>query len=446
MSATHAESKPRLAIVSSYNICCGIAFYAEALRSFLSPSFDIEIIDLKTSELLRQEGENFKKMSDQHIDFICKKIQEFDIVNVHMELGIYGTNSDAILSRIIKICSSAVRLVVTVHSIDYKENNSTFSPIYKIVMNSLLQRPASHPYHLIAHLPRENALLRKHFGFSNVTDFPIIFLTNEKRKYFQNLRNPNTWKKQFGFKEEDIILGMFGLISKHKNYTHALKTLNLLPENYKLLVVGEAHHMNIQEWKVDDTITEITTFLDKHPSLENRVFFTGKRNEEKYYEDLANVDFVLLPSYEVGQAATGGLSTALELSCAILKSNTLNSIEHQDYFPDCFEVFDIGNHYETKNKILNFDRSKLENLKRRMDSYTEVQVREMYLRIYEEMKFPSVEKKTSIHYDDQLTKFFPEKGLQKNKSRSLPVRIIIRFLPTPAKRFLKKFRDTVKNH
>lgn len=443
MSTTQAELKPRLAIVSSYNICCGIAFYAEALRSFLSPAFDVEIIDLKTSELLRQEGENFKKMSEQHIDFICKKLQEFDVVNVHMELGIYGTNCDAILSRIFKICSSSHRLIVTVHSIDYKENNSQFSHIHKTVMHLIKQRHSSHPYHLIAHLPRENALLRKHFGFTNVTDFPIIFLTNEKREHFQSLRNPNIWKKQFGFNEQDIVLGMFGLISKHKNYTHALKTLSLLPENYKLLVVGEAHHMNIQEWKVDDTITEITTYLDKHPSLANRVYFTGKRNEEKYYSDLANVDFVLLPSYEVGQAATGGLSTALELSCAILKSNTLNSIEHQDYFPDCFEVFDIGNHYETKNKILNFDKSKLENLKRRMDFYTEVQVREMYLRIYEEMKLSTKEQITSVHFDEQLRKLFLTK---KTKNRSLPLRTLIRILPAPAKKFLKKLRDTVKNN
>ncbi len=434
MSNEQSESKPRLAIVSSYNICCGIAFYAEALRSFLTPSFDVEIIDLKTSELLRQEGETLEKMSELHIDQICERLQNFDLVNVQMEIGIFGTKSDLIVQRIHKICAYAKRLVLTIHSIDYKENNSGFSHIHKTIIDSLKHRSPHYPYYFIAHLPKENTLFRKHFGLSNVTDFPILFLTNEKRQTFLNLRNSKEWKKQFGFKENDIIIGMFGLISKHKNYTHALKTLEILPPNYKLLIVGEAHHMNIREWKIDETILEITSYLDTHPLLGDRVFFTGKRDEKKYYEDLANVDFVLLPSYEVGQAATGGLSTALELSCAILKSNTLNTIEHQDYFPNCFETFDIGNYYETRNKILNFDKSKLENLKNTMNSFTESQVREMYIKIYHELRSASID----LHHLPNHS-YTPLKIVK----RSLPTRLILRFLPTRAKNLLKKIREKI---
>jgi hypothetical protein len=32
--------KPKLAIVSSHKVCCGIAYYAEALKGLLSPSFE----------------------------------------------------------------------------------------------------------------------------------------------------------------------------------------------------------------------------------------------------------------------------------------------------------------------------------------------------------------------------------------------------------------------
>lgn len=71
----------RLAIVSSHNICCPLAYYAEALRDFLQPAFDVEIVDLKTSALLRQEGENFQKMSTTYIDQLCMKLKDFDFAS-----------------------------------------------------------------------------------------------------------------------------------------------------------------------------------------------------------------------------------------------------------------------------------------------------------------------------------------------------------------------------
>ena len=57
---TIKNHKPSLAIVSSHNINCALAHYADALKDFLHPISNVEIIDLKTSQLLRQEGENYQ--------------------------------------------------------------------------------------------------------------------------------------------------------------------------------------------------------------------------------------------------------------------------------------------------------------------------------------------------------------------------------------------------
>ncbi len=378
-------AKPRLAIVSSHKICCALAYYAEALKDFLSPAFDVEIIDLKTSELLRQEGKNYEKISEAHIDQLCMKLQDFDVVNVHLELGIFGTETNLITSRILKICQAAGRLIFTVHTIDYKQNGG-HAPVYWQIMQALKQRPSSNPFHVITHLPHENKLIQEHFEITNVSDFPLIYLTNERRRHFLQTHNPNVWKQQFGLKEEDVTIGVFGLLSEHKNYLHALRTLKLLPANYKLLIIGEAHHMSIKERQVDPVIQEMMTYLDAHPGVADRVVFTGKRDDAKYYEDLANVDFVLLSSFEVGQSGSATFSNALELSCATLKSNTYNCREYDIYFPNCFEAFDIGNYYETRDKILNFDKAKIANLRKRADLFSEVQLRQMYMTIYESMK------------------------------------------------------------
>jgi glycosyltransferase involved in cell wall biosynthesis len=424
--ATYGSNKPRLAVVSSHNICCALAYYADALKDILSPAFEVEIIDLKTSHLLRQEGSGYQKLSQEHIDTLCRKLEAFDLVNVHLELGIYGSSMDLIVSRILQICRSSGRLILTVHTINYKDNP------YQHIIQALKDRPSSNPFHLIAHLPQENTLLRQHFAVDNVSDFPLIYLTDERRKYFQSIRNPTHWKQQFGFKETDKTIGVFGLLSPHKNYLHALRTLNLLPSHYKLLIIGEAHHMNIQERKIDPVIQEMTAYLDNHPSLAERVFFTGKRPDAKYYEDLTNVDFVLLSSVEVGQSGSATFSNALELCCAALKSNTCNAKEYNVYFPDCFEIFDIGNHYETKDKILNFDTQKIENLRKRADRYSETQLRQLYLKIYESMKafIPIIlpNEKPKIQLSHKLT------------SRSWPVRSVFNVMPPKVRSLIRKIK------
>lgn len=424
-------SKPRMAIVSSHKICCPLAYYADALKEFLDPSFDVEIIDLKTSELLRQEGVQYQKLSDAYIDQLCTKLRAFDVVNIHLEMGLYGTVPELIVSRIIKLCQASGRLILTVHTIDYKAEGGHAS-FYRQIMQSLKKRVDSNPFHLIAHLPQEGALLKKHFEIPHVSDFPLIFLTDARRRYFEQLRNPTIWKKQFGFKENDVTIGVFGIISPHKNYLHALRTLNILPVNYKLLIIGEAHHMNIKEWQVDSSIQEMVSYLDSHAALANRVFFTGRRDDAKYYEDLVNVDFVLLPSFEVGQSGSATLCNAFELSCAIVKSNNLNSREYEKYFPSCFEVFDIGNYYETKDKILNFDRNKIANLRHRAGLFSEVQLRQMYMSIYESMK-----SYTPVPLSSTVTM---EQSLKKKMFRSLLIKTIFHRLPLPAQLFLKKLK------
>jgi hypothetical protein len=425
--------KPRLAIVSSYNVCCGIAYYAAALKDLLKDSFDVEVLDLKTHQFLRQEGKSFHKISEDHINDLCQKVKEFDLVNVHLELGLYGIIPNLNTERLLKVCQAAGRLILTVHAIDYK-GTSGLAHLYRYILDTLKKRPSSNPFHLITHLSQEKMLLKKHFSLDNVTDFPLIYLTNERRKQFQQKRNPTEWKKQFGLKETDLTIGVFGLLNYCKNYTLALKTLNLLPSNYKLLIIGEAHHTNIREWKIDPTLQEILSYLDHNIPLSERVIFTGKRDDANYYEDLANVDYVLLPSFEVGQTGSATFSNALELACPTLKANTFNSREYEVYFPNCFEVFDIGNYYEAKNKILNFDKNKLENLKKRADLFSEVQLQKVYRDIYEPMKVC-----TPISLSDPIKVPNEPFSLTGNKA----VKAIYKCMPGPVRSFLKKVKTSL---
>jgi hypothetical protein len=380
------QSKPRLAIVCSHNISCATAYYALALRDFLMAIFDVEIIDLKSLELLQKEGESYRVKSENYIDEICLKLQEFDVVNLHCELGLFGTSEKDIIPRILRISQASKRLIMTMHRLDIDQEKPGHAAVYSKILQSLKQRLASNPFHILVHLPRERGWINILYDIEHVTDFPVIFLTNKRREFFQKKRNPTQWKKQFSLKESDKTIGIFGLLSPYKSYSHALRLLRLLPVQYKLMIIGETAPSRIREWQIDPVIQEITSYLDTHPELADRVIFTGRRDDEQFNEDLANIDFALLPYFEVGQSASAALSNILEMGCATVMSNTFNCKEYQTYFPDCFEVFDIGNYYEAKNKILNFDQNKLLNLKKRLDLYSEVQIQQIYDGIYKSMK------------------------------------------------------------
>ncbi|MGH2612628.1 MAG: glycosyltransferase, partial [Rhabdochlamydiaceae bacterium] len=359
--------KPRLAIVCSYKTSCTNAYYADALIHFLESAFEVEVLDLRSFQLLRLEGSLYYQKSEAYLNELCQKLQQFDIVNVHLELGLFGTRIEDMTRRIQKICQASKRLILTMHRLDVDDGEHAQS--YAAILQSLKNRPSSNPFHVIVHLPRERTIIEEMYSIKNISDFPVIFLTDKRREHFQQMRNPNVWKKQFGLSDNDITIGFFGLLNPYKNYSHALKTLKLLPSHYKLLIVGEAPPAGIKTWQVDPTIQEILSYLDNNPTLQDRVIFTGRRDDSQFNEDLANIDFVLIPYFEVGQSASASLSNALEVCCPILMSKTFNCREYEMYFPDCFETFDIGNYYETKNKILNFNRKKTQNLKVRLSQY-----------------------------------------------------------------------------
>jgi len=422
------RSKPRLAIVSSKNATCANAYFSNALRGFLDTVFDVEIIDLKSYQLLLKDGLAYQQQADVHIDEICRKLQEFDFVNVQLELSLFGRKNEQILPRVRKICQASNRLLVSLHRLDITGGNAA---IYRTILELLKKRPATNPFHILVHLPREKILLEEIYGIKQVTDFPVIFLKDAERERFQTMRNRNAWKKQFGLKEEDITIGVFGILSGYKNYTHALKTIETLPDAYKLLIVGETWPGNIKELQVDPVVQEITSYIDNHPKLADRVIFTGKRPHDAFNDDLANIDFVLIPYFEVGQSASATLSNALELVCPVVMSNTLNCKEYEVYFPACFEIFDIGNHYETKQKIISFDKNKIVNLKKQISLYSEEEIRKVYLKVYDEM---SMRAPVPL----PLTAPFPD--LSNKIIRSSLAKAAFKLMPPPIKSLLRKLK------
>lgn len=111
-----------------------------------------------------------------------------------------------------------------------------------------------------------------------------------------------------GFSKSDIILCMVGSFSPHKNHSLVLEIMKRLPEEYKLILVGEGRLKSIIEEKVQKDIL-----------LNTRVCFLGFRN------DIARIihtgDISIIPSLYEGF----GLVAVEAMACGkpVIASNVI---------------------------------------------------------------------------------------------------------------------------
>ncbi len=57
--------------------------------------------------------------ADKYIEEVCQKLQNFDFVNLHQELGLYGYTADEMIRRIIKLCDASSKLIYTMHGLSW---------------------------------------------------------------------------------------------------------------------------------------------------------------------------------------------------------------------------------------------------------------------------------------------------------------------------------------
>lgn len=434
-----AHKRPRLAIVSSYGETCANASYAKMLEDTLGVEFDVEVLNLKSTALMKLQGEDNVRLADQHIDSICERLKEFDVVNVHLEKCLYGLTLEHCVERIIRLCNASERLILTVHKIYLEDHCKVQSQTDVEIYNCLKQRTDPNSYHVIVHIPREKDVLKRKYGIENVTDFPCLFLSDAQREYYKAKHNPTAWKKSIGLSENDITIGRFGLLNDYKDHLIALRLLKIMPEQYKVVYVGGAHPGNIKPRAIDPVIKEMTEYLDNNPEIAHRVIFMGSGvSDEAYHTALCNIDFVVVPHYETWQSASAVTSVALELCRPIITSYNFTFMEYAKYFPDCFEMFNMGNHYEIKYKIMNFDYNKVKNLEIYAQKFTLSKIVDMYRDIYNKMKGA---KHTAVLNDPSVSPRILQ--IMQQASGESPLRRAYQKLPESIKQPLRKLKQSL---
>jgi len=278
----------KLAIISSYNESCGNASYTEVLRREFSYYCDVEVLPLPQF-LLRSQHQNVIKNGDRYIDKLAERLKEFDYVNIQFEAGLFGVTKKSILKRVSKLINASTNLIVTMHRIDlprrvvdkdvlklllrFRFNEAfhtcrhhDFLNLYRDLIEILKKKDCKSKgsVAVIVHTRREKFNIEEIFGFHNVYDFPITFLSKTQRAYQRSADDRKAFIKRYGFKPDDKVIGLFGFISEYKGFDTVLKALIHLPSNYKLAFFGRQHPMSIVDnLSVDQYIKRLIDMIEE---------------------------------------------------------------------------------------------------------------------------------------------------------------------------------------
>lgn len=97
-------------------------------------------------------------------------------------------------------------------------------------------------------------------------------------------------RKYFGFAEKDIVLVFVGRIIPEKGVIELLNSMNFLPENYKLLIVGSSNFGTKTNTKYEKKVKEI---ID---AMSNRIAFTGFVHNSQIAKMYNVGDISIIPS------------------------------------------------------------------------------------------------------------------------------------------------------
>lgn len=416
--------KKRLAIISSYNESCGNASYAHVLKMRFSEHVDCDVIPLDLF-LLQKESSRFSKAGDRHIRNIAARLADYDYVNIQLEAGLYGVTNAQVLRRLRILLQACRSVVVTMHRIDppdfsisrilgrFWESVVTGHPIlatrtilyeifrkrvneelYREVIAQCRHRSRDANVWIVVHTRRERRIVEEIYGFSQVFDFPITFLTQEQRRAVQTGTDIAEFRSRHGIAPGVKVIGAFGFISSYKGYETLIEALKRLPEDYHLYVFGGQHPsavsanvlfdpyieslVELTETKNDEVIADLRkrltpyirskmTSLPDSPELVaelesalsrslqfdlgRRVHFIGELSDPHFIEALHASDAVVLPYLEVGQSMSGVIALAIECGANLFCARNKSFAEVTRYYGETFVSFDIGNYVELAQKI-----------------------------------------------------------------------------------------------
>lgn len=368
--------KKKVLIVSSYDEMCGNATYTTAIVRGLSELYEVEVAPLKL-RLTQSNEPNLIAAADRHIDEIAQKAAAADFLNIQFERGLYALTATKAAERVNKLIHAAKNVIVTFHRVDPPTFNSLdivkrivkrrFGDIPRMVWDQATSRmyrrivaelnkkanTASNAW-AIVHTERERQIFEEIYGLKNVVNYPLTYLFPEDREKYLAGSSREEFLRRYELDPNGKYVGAFGFFGMYKGYDTLIKAMNYLPPNYQLLLFGSQHPQSIKlNEVVEVSVNQITQTIEKLPrNIRSRIHFMGSPDDDGFIEALRCVDAAALPYLEVGQGMSGVIALGHEVGANIVAANNLSFLEFQRIFGNVLYMFDIGNHIDLAQRIV----------------------------------------------------------------------------------------------
>jgi glycosyltransferase involved in cell wall biosynthesis len=397
----------RVLIISSYRINCGIASYSEVLRTRLDREFEVTIAPLD-QEILRRTEPHVITAGDEQIKGICASFKDYDVVNLQWEPGLLGGRQTEQAKRFSWILEAAENLILTVHTaVPYPKGRGPRDFIhfvrktglrrfYRFFFEGWFERQtyqalnkrlhAGGNFIVATHTERERNFFKNVVGAREVFDHPLCHLREgwrEKLTHDGPLARKELTKV---FPQKRTFIGIFGFLSEYKGTLAALKAMKHLDDSYHLLVYGGVHPENIrQNQQINPYVRQLlgelvgaapqpqvqekkgsrnsksdtAAYTDMLPDnqfgkselLEKVSFLGAPRDDYDFALAISAVDICVFPYLETGQSGSGPASHAIELGKPTVLTRTKAFLELERYFPNHFELVDVGNYIQLAQAI-----------------------------------------------------------------------------------------------
>ncbi|MDR0911704.1 MAG: glycosyltransferase [Methanobrevibacter sp.] len=384
--------------ISTFETECGIAdyfgYYLDELNN-LGVENDIFKIDPKKIE--RMNSNEILKYYENGI----KNIDNYDIIHIQHEYSFFTTITKnnfkpTLLFKGINVLKSLKifhdflgkltdkTVFVTFHSpAPFPFKNSLFNFIFRNYNYAKYFQKATKFLALV-----HTELNKKEQMDIGVCEDNLKVLRHPIKSFISNNSINQNLKENISQKlslnENSIVLSMVGFIGKYKGYDVLLDLLKELPENYKALILGGPHPINIKPY-------EKFKKKVKDYSLEDRIFITGFYEEDDLNTYFDLVDIFLAPYSNTFTNGSGALNVAISSLKPVIVYNIPSFEEINSKFEPLILV-EYENKQQMKEKIINIIKNQdiVEYHRKQAENYLN------------DMSYQKIAKKLLDFYEDYI--------------------------------------------
>lgn len=350
--------------VSTHNEECGIAKYQESIVDAMGKSHQIVNTFFGTSPNVLRELPPAE--FNQAMERLSEDLRKADILHIQHEYSFYRGDQ---LGRIVNCAKQqGKKILFTLHTPPHAHRGGPrqavrFGHTPRSWKNALHQLKAEKAFHSAYIEPLHQADLLITPSRVSIESFTAYGAPSTERYKVINLPVPavNTHttssviSESLHKRKDDILLSMVGFLSETKGVIAAIKALHLLPQNYKLALIGGSHPSG-QNDEFYDRVVDMIVQND----MQERVYITGYVENDTVRDAMVRETDICLYPYDhryYDYVSSAALNNAVANSMPIVAYKTKTFLEVNEG-SDFLKFASAATYYELARAVTTVDLHK----------------------------------------------------------------------------------------